>query len=81
MPFTMLLQVIVNVIYYVVTGECHLLCCYRLMPFTMLLQVNRLETQVKRFKYDAEEAEKLEEELKSDRRRLQREVHSYKLLY
>jgi len=47
----------------------------------MLLQVNRLETQVKRFKYDAEEAEKLEEELKSDRRRLQREVHSYKLLY
>ena len=39
MPFTMLLQVIVNVIYYVVTGECHLLCCYRLMPFTMLLQV------------------------------------------
>ncbi|KAL4222830.1 LRRFIP [Mactra antiquata] len=36
--------------------------------------VNRLETQVKRFKYDAEEAERLEEELKSDRRRLQREL-------
>ena len=34
----------------------------------------RLETQVKRFKYDAEEAEKLEDELKTDRRRLQREV-------
>lgn len=45
-------------------------------PFScFFLQVNRLETQVKRFKYDAEEAEKLEEELKSDRRRLQREVN------
>ena len=39
----------------------------------------RLETQVKRFKYDAEEAEKLEDELKTDRRRLQREVMSYYL--
>ena len=36
--------------------------------------VVRLETQVKRFKYDADEAEKLEDELKTDRRRLQREV-------
>ena len=36
--------------------------------------VIRLETQVKRFKYDADEAEKLEDELKTDRRRLQREV-------
>ena len=45
-------------------------------------QVNRLETQVKRFKYDAEEAEKLEEELKADRRRLQREVRaSWEMCY
>lgn len=36
--------------------------------------VNRLETQVKRYKYDADEAEKLEDELKTERRRLQREL-------
>ena len=36
--------------------------------------VARLETQVARFKTATEEAEKLEEELKSDKRKAQREV-------
>ncbi|KAL3832699.1 hypothetical protein ACJMK2_024319 [Sinanodonta woodiana] len=36
--------------------------------------VNRLEQQIKRYKFDAEEAEKTEDELKTEKRRLQREL-------
>ncbi|XP_050418729.2 leucine-rich repeat flightless-interacting protein 2 isoform X2 [Patella vulgata] len=36
--------------------------------------VNRLETQIKRYKTDSESSEKLEDELKTEKRRLQREL-------
>ncbi|KAL5006463.1 hypothetical protein ScPMuIL_015269 [Solemya velum] len=36
--------------------------------------VNRLETQVKRYRTDAEDSERLEDELKTEKRRLQREL-------
>ena len=39
-----------------------------------ILQVIRLESQVKRYKAAAENSEKLEEELKLEKRKLQREV-------
>ena len=42
-----------------------------------LWQVMRLESQVKRYKTAADTAERLEEELKQDRRKLQREVQTY----
>jgi phosphoglycerate dehydrogenase-like enzyme len=35
---------------------------------------NRLEAQVKRYKTEADEYEKMEDELKTERRKLQREV-------
>lgn len=38
------------------------------------MQVNRLETQVKRYKQESEDSEKLEDELKTEKRKLQREV-------
>lgn len=38
------------------------------------VQVNRLETQVKRYKQETEDSEKLEDELKTEKRKLQREV-------
>ena len=38
------------------------------------MQVGRLETQVKRYKSDAERAEGVEDELKQEKRKLQREV-------
>lgn len=41
------------------------------------LQVARLESQVIRFQTAAETAERSEEELKTDRRKLQREVVKY----
>ena len=40
----------------------------------IMLQVGRLETQVKRYKTDAERAETVEDELKQEKRKLQREV-------
>ena len=42
-----------------------------------LKQVARLETQVIRFKTSAETAERSEEELKTERRKLQREVRFF----
>lgn len=38
------------------------------------LQINRLEGQVLRYKTAAENAEKVEDELKAEKRKLQREV-------
>jgi hypothetical protein len=43
-----------------------------------IFQVARLETQVIRFKSSAETAERSEEELKTERRKLQREVKTQK---
>ena len=36
--------------------------------------MNRLETQVKRYRQESEDSEKLEDELKTEKRKLQREV-------
>ena len=49
---------------------------YELMKFKCLFiaQVNRLEALVARYKVQSEELEKSEEELKADKRKLQREV-------
>lgn len=41
---------------------------------TLQGSVSRLETQVARFKISADEAEKLEDELKAEKRKLQRDV-------
>lgn len=42
--------------------------------FLYVLQVNRLEGQVSRYKASADNAEKIEDELKAEKRKLQREV-------
>lgn len=42
--------------------------------FLYVLQVNRLEGQVSRYKNSADNAEKIEDELKAEKRKLQREV-------
>ena len=42
-----------------------------------LLQVIRLESQAKRYKQAAENSEKLEDELKGEKRKLQREVGAW----
>lgn len=42
--------------------------------FHVLCQVTRLEGQVGRYKSAAENAEKVEDELKAEKRKLQREV-------
>ena len=49
-------------------------CCAKLTGCVALFQVGRLETQVKRYKSDAERAEGVEDELKQEKRKLQREV-------
>ena len=43
--------------------------------YCIVLQVIRLESQVKRYKNAAETSEKNEEELKAEKRKLQREVN------
>ena len=45
------------------------------------LQVTRLETQVKRYKGDAERAEGAEDELKQEKRKLQKEVGIENILH
>lgn len=45
-----------------------------LCKYYFVMQVNRLETQVKRYKQETEDSEKLEDELKTEKRKLQREV-------
>lgn len=44
------------------------------MWFYLVLQIGRLEGQVMRYKTAAENAEKVEDELKAEKRKLQREV-------
>lgn len=41
---------------------------------TLTASVSRLETQLSRYKQAAEESERLEDELKTDKRKAQREV-------
>ena len=43
--------------------------------FFLSFQVIRLESQVSRYKLAAENAEKIEDELKAEKRKLQREVN------
>ena len=43
--------------------------------FFLSFQVIRLESQVSRYKQAAENAEKIEDELKAEKRKLQREVN------
>lgn len=43
-------------------------------PFVSFVQINRLEGQVSRYKASADNAEKVEDELKAEKRKLQREV-------
>lgn len=40
----------------------------------LLIQINRLEGQVSRYKASADNSEKVEDELKAEKRKLQREV-------
>ena len=42
------------------------------------MKVSRLETQVTRFRVAAETSEKAEDDLKAEKRKLQREVHPIK---
>ena len=46
----------------------------------VLVQVMRLESQVKRFKGSADESEKTIEEMKLDKRKLQRDVSCIQML-
>lgn len=41
---------------------------------TTVFQINRLEGQVSRYKASADNSEKIEDELKAEKRKLQREV-------
>lgn len=43
------------------------------------MKVSRLETQVTRFRLAAETSEKAEDDLKAEKRKLQREVYSIKV--
>lgn len=45
-----------------------------LHPFVSVFQINRLEGQVSRYKASADSSEKVEDELKAEKRKLQREV-------
>lgn len=45
-----------------------------LHPFVPVFQINRLEGQVSRYKASADNSEKVEDELKAEKRKLQREV-------
>lgn len=46
-----------------------------------VFQINRLEGQVTRYKSSADNAEKIEDELKAEKRKLQREVQTQTNLY
>lgn len=50
-----------------------------LLLFPYFMQVARLESQVIRYKTASEAAEKAEDELKMEKRKLQREVFIYKM--
>jgi len=63
--------------WYQLSGQCIIGCVVmRCSQRTVLiwLQVTRLDSQVTRYKSASEDAEKAEEELKVEKRRLQREV-------
>jgi len=47
------------------------------MNLLKIIQVTRLDTQVQRFKTAAEEAESREDDLKVEKRKLQREVRLF----
>lgn len=49
-------------------------------PFVSFVQINRLEGQVSRYKASADNAEKVEDELKAEKRKLQREVKTRKCI-
>lgn len=51
-----------------------------LFPNKSCVKVSRLETQVTRFRLAAETSEKAEDDLKAEKRKLQREVYSIQII-
>lgn len=52
----------------------------RILHYIFFFQVARLESQVIRYKSAAETSEKIEDELKIEKRKLQREVSEFALV-
>lgn len=60
--------------YYANVAQINFRCFFKLKCFVCVWQVNRLEGQVSRYKAAADNSEKVEDELKAEKRKLQREV-------